>query len=314
MLLVLSAFAIFILFLIVSGGYIFVVACCRRKELPWLVKEKMEKTPYKEFYPFITEANRWLHAHEVQDVFVKSHDGLRLHGLWIPAKHAKGTILFAHGYRSTYLIDFALALDFYHNHGMNLLIPDQRAHGKSEGHYITFGVKESRDMLTWLNFHNEQQGSIPVVLSGLSMGASTMMYLADEMLPSNVKGIIADCGFTSPKEILKKVFTQTVHLPAGPSLFVVDIFARMFAGFSLNQKDSRTTLQKNKLPIILIHGMQDDFVPCDMTRQAYQVCTGPKQLLLVPDAGHGLSFLKETEQYVAMIEEFLQKNVFQQCK
>lgn len=298
-----------ILLTIVSGVYVFIVGCVRRKDLPWLVEQEIKKTAYGKYYDHIVASDRWLKDHHAQDVYVTSEDGLKLHGLWIPVKNARGTVLFAHGYRSTMLVDFGLAFDFYHKKGMNLLIPEQRCHGQSEGRFITFGVKESRDMIRWLAFHNAKFGEIPVMLSGLSMGASTMLYLADKELPRNVRGMIADCGFTSPKDILSNVFTRVTHLPATPSIWVTDLAARLVAGFSLTQEDSRRTLPGNRLPIIMVHGLADDFVPSWMTKEGYKVCAGQKQLLLVEGAGHGVSFLIEKDKYTAMVAEFLDTHI-----
>ena len=303
----------FVLLTLVSGAYVFVVGCVRNKELPWLVEEEIKKTAYGKYYDYIVASNQWLTDHNAQDVYITSHDGLKLHGLWVPALNPRGTMLFAHGYRSTMLVDFGLAFDYYHKLGMNLLIPEQRSHGKSQGRFITFGVKESRDMTGWLEFHNSRFGASPVILSGLSMGASTMMYLADRELPENVKGIIADCGFTSPRDILSSVFTNVTHLPAIPSIWATELFARILAGFSLSERDTRKTLSKNRLPIIMVHGLDDGFVPCEMTNEGYAVCTGPKQLLLVEGADHGVSFLVEKERYSAMVKEFLDTNVGRQA-
>jgi fermentation-respiration switch protein FrsA (DUF1100 family) len=214
-------------------------------------------------------------------------------------------MLLVHGYRSTMLVDFGPALDSYHKRGMNLLIPEQRCHGKSEGRYITFGVKESRDMLCWIEYHNQHLGKFPVILSGLSMGASTVLYLADKELPDNVKGIIADCGFTSPKEILSSVFTRVIRLPAAPTILITDLIARLVAGFGLSEQDTRVTLKKSRLPVMMVHGKNDDFVPCEMSQQGYDACTSPKQLLLVDGADHGVSFLVAKERYSQMITEFL---------
>lgn len=298
-----------ILLTIVSGVYVFVIGCVRKKEISWLIEEEIRKTSYGKYYEHILLANQWLIDHKATDVYIKSHDGLKLHGLWVPSENPRGTVLFAHGYRSTLLVDFGLAFELYHKYRMNLLIPDQRSHGKSEGKFITFGVKESKDMLNWIDFHNERFGKLPMILSGLSMGASTMMYLADRELPKNVKGIIADCGFTSPKEILASVFAKVIRLPAVPTLFVTDILARLIAGFSITERDTRKVLSKNRLPIIMIHGMDDDFVPCSMTEEAFAVCTGPKQLLLVDGADHGVSFLVEPKRYTTMVLDFLDKYV-----
>ena len=296
-------------FLVVSGTYVFVVACVRRKDLPWLVEEEIKKTSYAKYYNFIVSSNRWLKEHNAQDVYITSDDGLRLHGLWIPAENPKGTVLFAHGYRSTMLVDFGLAFDYYHSRGMNLLVPEQRCHGESEGRFITFGVKESNDMVCWLDYHNRIYGEFPVILSGLSMGASTMLYLADQELPGNVKGIIADCGFTSPWDIITVIFKRVVHLPAAPTLVISDLIARLLAGFGLKEKDTRCALANSRLPVFMIHGTEDGFVPCGMTEQGYAACKGDKQLLLVDGADHGVSFLVAKERYTEMIDQFLNKHI-----
>ena len=291
------------------GSYTFFAACRQTKRRNWLDPEELKGTDREKLYPYISHAHNWFSTHEVEDIYVQSRDGLQLYARWIPAENPRGTILLAHGYQSTPYIDFSLVLDVYHNLGMNMLIPDQRCHGKSEGKYITFGVKEWRDMTCWVDYHNKHLGNWPVILSGLSMGASTVMYMADEALPANVRGMIADCGFASPYDIIGKVFHSVTHLPAWPFLWATDLCARIFAGFSLKEKDTRKTLQGGKYPIILAHGLSDDFVPCEMSQEAYDACTSPKELLLVEGAGHGYSFLKDRERYTQTVTAFLQRNL-----
>ena len=305
-----SAMAVLVLVLFV-GGYTFWKACRRTAELDWLDEVALQNTTYDKYTKHIQAANHWLQTHTVVDVWTQSHDGLQLHAHWIPADDPKGTAILVHGYRSTKLLDFGMILELYHNLGLNLLLIDQRSHGHSEGKYITFGVLESRDVLAWIKFHNEKFGRHPILLNGLSMGASTVMYLADRDLPENVKGIIADCGFTSPKEIIAKVFRDTVHFPAGPFMWAADLFARVLAGFSLYERDSRKSLRKSRLPVLLIHGMGDDFVPCVMTEQAYDACTSDKEMYLVGDAEHGVSYLVNTPGYRKHVIAFLRKYI---CK
>jgi len=300
-LLVFVLFALLLL-VIVSGVYTFVVACVRKAEPDWLDETALRKTSFGKYSEMIAYADQWLKDHDSRDVYITSEDGLKLHGLWVRADNPVGTVLLVHGYRSTKLVDFALAFDAYHNLGLNLLIPDQRSHGRSEGKYITFGVKESKDMLGWLEYHNRQLGSWDIILSGMSMGAATVLYMADMPLPENVRGIIADCGFSSPADIIKKVFQSTVHLPAVPSIWVADLCARIFAGFSLYEKSSLSSLKKNALPILLVHGKADDFVPCEMSKKAYDICTGNKRLLLVEGAKHGVSFLADHDAYNKEVE------------
>jgi len=291
------------------GVYTFFTACKRRKELPWLVEEEIKKTSYGRFYEYMVFGDQWLKEHQAQDVYIHSDDGLKLHAYWIPAENPKGTMLLAHGYRSTMLADFGLAFECYHSLGLNLLVPHQRSHGLSEGKYITFGVKESCDMLRWIHYHNQKFGEFQVILNGMSMGASTMLYLADADLPENVKGIVADCGFVSPAEIIATVFHRTVHLPPAPAIWAANLFARLVAGFSLYEKDSRKSLSHSKVPVLMIHGTDDSFVPCEMSRLGYDACTSQKKLLLVEGAHHGISFLVDQESYTTALLGFMKQNL-----
>lgn len=307
MLFVLGAVLVMVL---ISGIYVFVVACVRKKELPWLNKGELSKTPVGKYYKYIFQSEQWLNTHNAEDIYILSNDGLRLHGLWVPTDNARGTVILAHGYRSSYLLDFCAAFPIYHKLGMNILIPEQRSHGKSEGNFITFGVKESDDMICWLEWHNQKYLETPVLFCGISMGASTVLYLADKILPQNVCGIIADCGFTSPHEIITEVFHKVIHLPSVPSIWIADFLARIFAGFNFREKDTRATLKNCRYPVLLVHGTEDAFVPCEMSRQAFAACCGPKYQLMVNGADHGISFLIDTKGYTDAVVKFIENYIF----
>lgn len=301
--------AVTVLLIAAVGAYTFFTACLRKKDLPWHDPEALQKTAYAKHMKLIAYSTKWLKEHNPADVYVTSRDGLKLHGLWIPAENPRGTILLAHGYRSTMLVDFGMVFEMYRNFGMNLLLPEQRAHGKSEGKYITFGVKESEDMLCWIDYHNQHLSNCPVVISGLSMGASTVLYMLDKPLPNNVKAAICDCGFTSPAEIIGKIFRETAHIPSALFIRTADLFARIFAGFSFYEQDSRKTLAKNRLPILMAHGTADDFVPCSMSEEAFACCTGEKYLILAEGAEHGYSYSVAEAEYHDIIVKLLNKNL-----
>ena len=294
-----------ILLLLISGGYVFVMACCAKKNVDWLDETWVRKTPYGMYHEYIRASHAWLKEKNAQNVYITSCDGLRLHGFWIPAKQPVGTVLMAHGYRSTMLLDFHLPFELFHRLGFNILVPEQRTHGESQGRFITFGVKESRDMAAWLKYYDRQLGNWPVVLYGISMGASTMLYLADRSLPGDVRGIIADCGFTSPRDIIASVYRRVIHLPPEVSLWVTGMLARVVAGFGLKEKDTTKILKRSRYPVLFIHGEDDGFVPCEMTRKAYEACRGEKKMFLVAGADHGLSFLVDGYGYTAAVMDFL---------
>ena len=289
------------------GAYLFYAACSRGKEVNWLDEDAVKATPFGKYYTNVSKGHQWIQEHNGQDVYMTNRDGLKLHAVWIPVDNAKGTTIFAHGFRSCGLTDFSLAFDLYRDKGMNILLLSQRTHGASEGKYITFGVTESRDMYDWIQYHNVHFGPHPILCSGLSMGAATVMYLSGMDLPENVRGFVADCGFTSPKEILAHVFTQQTHLPAWPFLWATDFCARYFAGFSIYEKHTQKILPNNSRPILMVHGMDDDFVPTEMTRRSFDACGGDKTLLLVEGADHGVSFLVDRDTYLNKIHILLQK-------
>jgi fermentation-respiration switch protein FrsA (DUF1100 family) len=289
------------------GAYTFFTACGRGKELNWSDEEAVKSSPFGKYYTHIREGHQWLQDHQAQDVYMTNREGLKLHAVWIPAPNAKGTVIFAHGFRSCGLSDFSLAFDLYHNLDMNILLLTHRTHSPSQGKYITFGVKESRDMQDWIEYHNSNLGSFPILCSGLSMGAATVMYLAGMELPENVRGFVADCGFTSPHEIISRVFAQKTHLPSWPFLWAADLCARFFGGFSLKEMHTTQTLTRNTRPILLVHGLEDDFVPAEMTRRSFEACTGDKQLLLVEGADHGISFLVARQAYLEKLHQLVKK-------
>lgn len=299
---------VLLLFLICAGvGVYLFKEACSRQELDLENDDAVRSGPYGKYACEIIAARHFIEQHPHENWTTESFDGLKLQAIWIPAENARATVILAHGYHSNFLVDFGPVLEEYHRRGLNLLLPYQRSHGKSEGKYITYGVKESRDMLSWIRLHNRRFETTPILCSGLSMGASTMMYLAGMELPTNVKAFAVDCGFTSPKEIISHVFCQRVHLPAWPFLWTTELCARYFAGFSLNECHSVKTLAKNLLPILMVHGLTDTFVPAEMTKRGFAACGGDKRLLLVENAGHGLSFWIEKEAYLKQLDEIIEK-------
>lgn len=293
-----------------AGGYWgFQYACSRTPDPDWESEERLKHSSFAEFSESIPRAAKWLRDHHAEDVETVSFDGLTLRGKWVPAPEPKATIILFHGYHTHYLNDFAGIFSMYHSIGLNLLLVRQRAHGESEGKYITFGVRERKDVLSWVQFHNRTHGMDNVFLGGMSMGASTLLFAAGEDLPGNVRGISADCGFSSPAEILGHIIRRDFHLPPKLVLPLMDFWARALGGFSLYECDIRKTLAKAKVPVLFIHGKADTFVPCSMTQEGHDACMSDKELHLVEGAGHGRSYLHDMEGLTAALVDFFNRNL-----
>ena len=239
-----------------------------------------------------------------RDFYITSFDGLKLHAKYYEYKPGAPMELMFHGYRGNAERDLSGAVQRCFSLERNVFIVDQRTSGQSEGHIITFGINESKDCLSWIDFIIQQFGpDVRIILTGISMGASTVMMACGKELPPNVISALADCGYTSAKDIIKKVIRQ-MHLPANLMYPFVKLGARLYGHFDLEETSPIEAMKNCRIPIIFIHGETDDFVPCDMSRANYEACSAPKRLFTVANAGHGLSYLLDNAGYFKALKEF----------
>lgn len=242
-----------------------------------------------------------------EDVFITSFDGLRLHAKFYAASERKAPVqIMFHGYKSSAERDFCGGLREGIDGGFNVLLVDQRAHGESEGKYLTFGVNERFDCLSWASYAAERFGNdVKIYLYGISMGASTVLMASALPLPKSVSGIVADCGYTSPKAIICSVLRDH-HVPAAPVYAVAKLGARLFCGFDLDSASAPDALRRSHIPVLFIHGDDDRFVPCRMSRENFEASAAEhKKLLIVHNAGHGLSYMLDRPAYLSALHEFL---------
>ena len=264
--------------------------------------------PEGEIYePFRDSMVKWMkevRAMPHEDFYITSFDGLKLHGRYYEYAPGAPVELMVHGYRGNGDRDLCGGVQRCFKLGRSALVIDQRASGESQGNVITFGIKEHRDCRAWAEFMAEHFGpDAKIILTGISMGASTVMIAAGAQLPKNVIGVLADCGFTSAKEIIRHVIKQ-MKLPPALAYPIVKLGAKLYGKFDLEQTSALEAMKKCKVPVIFFHGEDDDFVPCDMSRENFEACTGKKMLVTVPKAGHGLSILLDPEGYRAAMKLF----------
>lgn len=274
-----------------------------------------EKSSLKHF----DGAENWARNQEDTEWFLESvparlemtsYDGLTLVAFFLPAQDAKGAVLLMHGYHSAPLREYATLARFYHNLGYHVCMPYQRGHGESQGKFVTFGIKERYDCRDWLiKLDDMFDGALPLFVEGISMGCATVVMASGcDDLPLNVRGFIADCGFTEPKAMCFYEMNTLRHLPAWLSNVLLKtggLYTKLFADFALDEYNTFTALQKNARPMLFIHGSEDKRVPISMTLANYEACSFPKELYLADGAIHAISYLQQEEAYNKRVSEFL---------
>lgn len=263
-----------------------------------------EGEAYEEFREDMEKWARDLRAMSHEEMSITSFDGLTLRGKFYEyAPNAPIELMF-HGYRGTAERDLSGGVARCFQLGRSALLVDQRGCSESEGNVISFGINEHRDCLAWLDFAIQRFGKdVKIILTGISMGASTVLMVSDQALPPNVLGILADCGFSSAKDIIKKVIRQ-MGLPAEVGYPFVKLGAKLFGHFDLEAHSAVEAVKHATVPVIFFHGDGDDYVPCEMSRINYEACTSKKKLVIIPRAGHGLSYPVAPDIYLNALREF----------
>ena len=260
----------------------------------------------KIYEPYRESMEKW--AREVramphEEFQIKSFDGLNLYGNFYEYAPGAPIELMFHGYRGNAERDLSGGVQRCFKVGHSALVVDQRCSGKSDGRTITFGIREHRDCLAWVDFMVQHFGpDVKIILTGISMGASTVLMAGSCELPPNVIGVLADCGYSSPREIIKIVIRK-MKLPRF-CYFFVKLGARIFGGFDIEEASPMEMLKNCAVPVILYHGEDDRFVPCDMSRVNFDACPSRKQLVTSPGAGHGLSYAIDPKTYLQTLRDF----------
>ena len=243
------------------------------------------------------------------DINIKSFDNLDLHGYKITNEiPTNNWVIIVHGYCCKG-IEMTLYAKKFYELGYNILIPDLRGHGLSNGHYIGMGWHDRLDILGWIKYLIKEDADYNIILHGVSMGSATVCMAAGEDLPSNVKAIIADCGYSSAWEQFSHHLKEVYHLPSFPVLHLASLASRHKAGYSIREASTTKQLSKSKTPILFIHGDKDNFVPYSMMEKLYKATKSEKEMLTIKDADHARCVTQDPEKYWSTITNFLSKHI-----
>lgn len=259
---------------------------------------------YEPYWEKMRQWSRQTRALPQEDFSITSFDGLRLTAKYYEYKPGAPIELMVHGYRGSAQRDLSGGVQRCFKVGRSAFVVDQRCSSASEGKTITFGIREHQDCLDWVHFIVEHFGpDVKIILTGVSMGAATVLMAAGKPLPPNVIGVLADCGYSTPKDIIQ-VVTRKLKMPPKLCYPFIKLGARLYGGFDLEEYSPLEAMKTCKVPVIFYHGEDDDFVPCYMSRQNYEACTARKMLVTIPGAGHALCYPIDPERYLQTLQEF----------
>lgn len=243
-------------------------------------------------------ASKKLENMEHEKVFINSFDGVKLTGHWFDCENPQRVIIAMHGWRSSWSRDFGAISPFWQEQSCAVLYAEQRGQGNSEGDYMSFGLLERFDCLEWIKWACQKTNeTLPIYLAGISMGASTILMTGGLTLPKNVRGIIADCGFTSPHDIWRHVVKNNLKIPYDIYSPLIDGIIRKKLAIDAREYSCIHAMKTCKTPVLFIHGSDDRFVPVWMTYENFKACASPKRLFIVPGATHGLCYLVNQKGY-----------------
>jgi len=261
-----------------------------------------------EFREYLKREEKKLIAMNLEEVNIKSFDGLNLHAYYkeAPIKTMK-TIISVHGYKGSALYVSPAFSEWLIDYNYNILFIDLRSYGKSEGKYTCYGNLDSKDLLSWIDYLKERfNGEVDIALFGISMGGNTVSYLADKC-PDEVKVIIDDCGYTSPLEEFKYIVKNDFHMPTF-FVYFAEIINKLNLHFDF-RNNSLDSLKASRVPVLLIHGTKDTFVPYSMGEQKYNACTSEKEFKSFENSTHARCYFDNKEEYQKIVLDFLVRHL-----
>ncbi|WP_063252526.1 alpha/beta hydrolase [Neobacillus niacini] len=301
---------IFIIGMGIAGNYFYNVGINRSQEGPNLhgggssaAAASIEGS--EEQQKEIAELMKWTEQQQFEIVQIKSYDGLTLKARFLKNPNSNGkVVILAHGYKGSSEQMPGITKDYY-DMGYDILKPDARGHGMSEGNYIGYGWHDRKDYVDWVDFLIEEKKEDTIFLHGFSMGAATVLMTSGEKLPKEVKGIIANSGYTTVKAELSHQLKYLYKLPAFPLMEVTSVVTKIRAGYSFEEASALEGVKKNTLPLFIIHGDQDELVPTKMATEIYDAASSKKDLWIVKGAGHTEAYTVAEEEYKSKLQNFL---------
>lgn len=261
-----------------------------------------------EYDKAVENMKKELDSYLITEEEIYAPDGARLLAHVYENEKNNGKLIIAcHGARSSGIGEFAFMMPYFKEKGFSVIMPEHRGCGQSDGKFMGYGTHESKDTFLWVDYAKEHFPDRDIYLLGVSMGAATVLMMSENATDDKIKGIIADCSYTSAWDEFKYQLKSSFKMPPFPLLHMCDLISRIFAGYSFKDASPIDSVKKAKKPILFIHGKADDFVPFFMMDELYNACSGEKYCVAVEDAVHARSYYTNPALYQNEIERFIER-------
>lgn len=308
---IVTVVALFVVNQVIKFSMFLLIAIGRVKEQKGFDKINKRDLLEAVYQQKIRQKQEWILAQNPEEITIRGYHDTKLTGHYLKAEKEERILLAFHGWRSNWRKDFALCVPRFLEQNCSVILVEQRAHGRSGGRHIGFGILERHDCKKWTEYLLDRFGAdLPVYLYGVSMGASTVLMASSLDLPGNVKGIIADCGFTKPYQMVLRFARKILKMGEYPNVPVVNKLCHFTAGYDFKEYSTLDAMKVCKIPVLFIHGTKDNFVPYYMTLENFNQCHCRKELFLVEGADHCRSFYVAPEEYMLKIEQFFGWNAY----
>ena len=305
-----SVIAAIILILFIACGFIFNQLVWRKTiPVPKFILNAIAGYEIPTDYDRVTaEAEKKLWEMPIETVEINAPDGEKLIARVVTPEKSNGRLILAcHGVRSWGIGEFCLISEYLYKNGYTFILPDHRGCGDSGGKFMGYGTHESKDSYLWIDYAKQHFPDLDIFLMGVSMGGATVLMMSKTADDEAIKGIIADCAYTSAWDEFSYQLKTSFHLPAFPIVHICNLYSRIFAGYSFKEASPIEAVKQAKKPVLFIHGGNDDFVPTFMEKQLYDACCAEKEMVTVENAVHARSYYADSKTYEAAIESFMDK-------
>lgn len=292
----------------IAGTFYLYRSTMRRSAINKKNMVKWNPVNWEVYKPMLQKAKERLLSCSHEDVYLSAGDGVRLHGMYFPGEKEDKAVICFHGYAGDGVADYTGMSEYFLDKGYSLLLVDLRAHGKSGGEDIGFGIADREDVLLWVDWMRQRAGdNVRILLHGISMGGTAVLMASGMHLPDQVCGIVSDSAYTSPRDAFSYVLKKKCHVPALPVVGLMDVIHKKRLGYGLDEYNAAREVRRAKVPALLIHGSEDQLVPEEICQELYESYAGKVQKVVIEGAGHAEGYYKDPAAYKKAMDEFVEE-------